>query len=36
MASFTAAPTTGQAPLTVSFNASASSDPDGSITSYSW
>lgn len=35
-ASFTATPTTGQAPLAVSFNASASSDPDGSIASYGW
>ncbi|MCB4791769.1 MAG: PKD domain-containing protein [Elusimicrobia bacterium] len=36
IASFTATPASGQAPLTVAFNASASSDPDGSITSYSW
>ncbi|MBL8209504.1 MAG: cellulose binding domain-containing protein [Bryobacterales bacterium] len=35
-ASFTATPTTGQAPLVVSFNAAASSDPDGSIASYRW
>jgi PKD repeat protein len=35
-ASFTASPATGQAPLQVSFNGSASSDPDGSIASYSW
>ncbi|PNV86217.1 MAG: hypothetical protein C0610_07815, partial [Desulfobacteraceae bacterium] len=35
-ASFTATPTSGDAPLAVSFNASASSDPDGTIVSYSW
>ena len=35
-ASFTASPTSGQAPLTVSFNASSSSDSDGTITSYAW
>lgn len=35
-ASFTATPATGQAPLEVSFNASASSDPDGTITGYAW
>ncbi len=35
-ASFTATPATGQAPLAVSFNGSASSDPDGSIASYRW
>ena len=29
-------PLAGQAPLSVSFNASASSDPDGNITSYNW
>jgi len=28
--------TSGQAPLTVNFDASTSSDPDGSIASYSW
>lgn len=35
-ASFTATPSTGQVPLTVAFDASGSSDSDGSITSYSW
>jgi len=35
-ASFTADPTSGVAPLEVSFNASNSYDPDGSITSYAW
>ena len=35
-ASFTANPTSGVAPLEVSFNASSSSDSDGSITSYDW
>jgi PKD repeat protein len=35
-AAFTATPSSGQAPLTVSFDASASSDRDGSISSYSW
>jgi len=35
-ASFTATPSLGQVPLTVAFDASASSDSDGSITSYSW
>jgi len=35
-ASFTASPASGNAPLTVSFDASASTDPDGSIASYSW
>ena len=33
---FTASPTSGQAPLTVSFNASASTDSDGIISSYAW
>ena len=36
IASFTANPTSGVAPLEVSFNASSSSDSDGSITSYAW
>jgi len=35
-ASFTASPTSGQAPLAVSFNASGSSDSDGTISSYAW
>ncbi|MBU4509481.1 PKD domain-containing protein [bacterium] len=35
-ASFTANPTSGVAPLNVSFNASSSSDPDGTIVSYAW
>lgn len=35
-ASFTATPTSGVAPLAVSFNASNSSDPDGTIISYAW
>jgi len=36
VASFTATPTSGVAPLLVSFNASGSYDSDGSITSYAW
>jgi PKD repeat protein len=32
----TANPTSGKAPLTVSFNATGSSDPDGDSLSYSW
>ncbi len=36
MASFTATPGQGSAPLTVSFDASGSYDPDGSVTSYRW
>jgi PKD repeat protein len=35
-ASFTATPSSGQVPLVVAFNAAASSDPDGTIASYSW
>jgi PKD repeat protein len=35
-ASFVATPVSGPAPLTVSFDASASSDSDGSITTYAW
>ena len=35
-ASFTADPTSGVAPLEVSFNASSSYDPDGSIASCAW
>lgn len=35
-ASFTARPTSGTAPLAVSFDGSASSDADGSIASYAW
>jgi len=36
VASFTATPTSGTAPLTVNFNASASTDSLGSIASYAW
>ncbi len=35
-ASFTATPPSGQVPQNVAFDASASSDPDGSIASYAW
>lgn len=35
-AALNAVPTTGQPPLEVSFNAGASSDPDGFITDYKW
>ena len=36
VASFTADKISGNAPLTVSFDASASNDPDGNITKYGW
>ncbi len=36
LAVFIATPTTGEAPLTVSFDASGSSDPDGTISQYEW
>jgi PKD repeat protein len=36
IASFTAAPTSGAATLNVTFNAAASSDPDGTIAGYAW
>ena len=36
VASFTANPLSGDAPLEVNFDASASSDPDGVIASYEW
>ncbi|MFZ5376121.1 MAG: PKD domain-containing protein [Patescibacteria group bacterium] len=36
VASATATPTSGNIPLEVSFDASASNDPDGNIVSYSW
>jgi PKD repeat protein len=35
-ASFTATPTSGQAPLAVAFNGASSSDPDGTISSFAW
>jgi len=35
-ASFTTSPTSGEAPLTVSFDASASADTDGTVTDYTW
>lgn len=36
VAAFTGTPATGQAPLTVQFNAGTSADPDGTIDSYVW
>jgi PKD repeat protein len=36
VATFTATPATGQVPLVVAFDATGSSDPDGTIASYSW
>ncbi len=36
VASFTATPTSGNAPISVSFNGSGSNDPDGSISQYVW
>ena len=36
VASFTATPEVGEIPFTVTFDASASFDPDGTITSYDW
>ncbi len=36
VASFTATPSEGSAPLSVSFDASASYDPDGLVSSYRW
>lgn len=36
IANFTANPTSGEAPLTVNFDASSSYDPDGTITNYQW
>lgn len=36
IASFTATPLSGTSPLTVSFDATASSDADGTIASYYW
>ena len=36
VAAFTALPTTGQIPLTVSFDASTSTDPENNIATYTW
>ena len=36
LASFTADPTSGELPLMVSFDATASYDPDGTVVSYEW
>jgi len=36
VASFTCTPSSGQSPLTVSFNASSSHDSDGTIVTYQW
>ncbi|MCX6100373.1 MAG: PKD domain-containing protein, partial [Candidatus Bipolaricaulota bacterium] len=36
VASFTATPSEGSAPLSVTFDASASYDPDGMVSSYRW
>ena len=36
VAGFSCAPTTGESPLTVAFDASSSYDPDGSIVSHHW